>query len=879
MKISILLGGIAAGIGFSFAAQDTVWTAANGNGPKAPAYWYEYKSTGATIDISQADAYKTIKYTVKTSGSSYAGYGFGWKQDENWKDVAISLSSYKGVCLTYKATAPVRLDFKQSTITDDNYYGTQLDSTSEFKKTFVSFADLTQDWKSATTPPAWNAASQLGMQFSYKNTIASTYGASNTFVLSGIILGDECVNYPPELLEPYKSAVEEGTPTVSLNEADTLKLSLGKIFTDPDGDKLTISASILNSDGELSLLGSKKEFSLSDTLKFVPKPNTNGQALVTLTASDGKESVEYKFLVETKDQDNAPTAVNDSYQVNEDETLKVTAVKGILANDSDIDGNDFSIKSNTEPAHGKLTLETSGAFTYVPNADYCGADSWTYTLIDATKLESEAATVKILVSCVNDAPTVSVKDPDVFKNLVYEEDFEGTKVLKISMENLKFTDPDGDKLTYGVLTDGKISATLQTTSDEFWFSFTSVEDANGISTVTVFATDGQDSAKYSFTVSITPVADAPKAHDDSYEAIEDSVLTVAAAKGLLANDVNPDDPTAMLYAYLKTSAAHGKVVLETSGAFTYTPDPDFFGADSFTYYVVNDLSDTSNIAKVRIEVADMNDPPTVAIDTAAYDTLTRDEDFTTAIRYTAAEIKTWFTDPDEDKLYYSVESDDGKLNASISGGIIFIKSVKDSTGDAYVTVTATDSISGSASFKIHVYLTPVNDKPVGSRDTIVELKQSGFEIVLDLDSLFTDPDGDSLTYSLVTANKNFEASIEGSILTIVPADTLEIDPGVYLVRVKAFDPDSASGEAYLYVDIGGTAALPSLKIAEKMNWKQAITQSKGVAKLFDLQGNLLWQGRLPATESDIRNAATRASGKTVLRVNSSRWLLSSESLR
>lgn len=882
MKFSMWIGCVALGAGCAIAATDTVWTAATGNGAMAPASWYQYPGTGATIDTSHTGTYKSAKFTVKTSGLSYAGYGLTWKQDENWNAVAVSLSAYKGVCLTYKAAQPVRFDLKQSTITDDNHYGTQLDSTSEFKKFFVSFTELTQDWKSSKTV-AWDVSAQTGLQFSYKNTIAQKYGASNTFVLSEIILGDSCVTYPPELLEPYKSANADGNvPTVSLNEADTLKLVLSEIFYDPDGDPLTISASVVNSAGKLSLLGGKTEFSLSDTLKFVPTPNVDGEALVTLAATDGKNSVQYAFLTKTEDQDNAPVAVNDSYKVSEDDSLSVSAAEGILANDYDIDGNAFSISSFTDAAHGKLSLDKStGAFTYVPEADYCGADSWTYTLTDDTELSSKAATVKILVSCVNDPPIFAVGDSSVFEGIVFEEDFEGSSVLKVPMENLKFSDVDGDRLSYGVATDGKIQASLQIVSQEFWLVFTSVEDANGISEVTIFATDGQDSAKFVFNVSITPVADAPKAFDDRYEAYEDSVLTVAAADGVLSNDVNPDDPAAALYAYLKTDAVHGTVELSTDGGFTYTPAPDFFGADSFSYYVVNDVADTSNVATVRFDVLDMNDPPVVAIDTAAYDTLVRDEDFTATIRFTAAEVKTWFTDPDGDKLYYSAKSDDGKLNVTLSSGNILLRSVKDSTGDAYVTVMATDSISGSASFRIHVFLNPVNDKPVGSRDTIVEMKKSGFEIVLDLDSLFTDPDGDSLSYSLISVNKNFVASLEGSALTITPAtDSLEIEPGLYLIRIKAFDPDSLSAETSLFIDIGGTAALPPAKmLVRQMNWKQAIAQARGVAKLFDLQGNLLWQGRLPATESDIRNAATRASGKTVLRVNGSRWILSSESLR
>jgi VCBS repeat-containing protein len=59
-------------------------------------------------------------------------------------------------------------------------------------------------------------------------------------------------------------------------------------------------------------------------------------------------------------------------------------------------------------------------------------------------------------------------------------------------------------------------------------------------------------------------------------------LNIAAA-GVLANDSDPDGDS--LTALLDVAPAHGAVMLNADGSFTYTPDAGFSGMDSFTYLV------------------------------------------------------------------------------------------------------------------------------------------------------------------------------------------------------------------------------------------------------------------------------------------------------
>lgn len=69
----------------------------------------------------------------------------------------------------------------------------------------------------------------------------------------------------------------------------------------------------------------------------------------------------------------------------------------MLANDTDGDSDPLSAQKLTDPAHGDVTLLSTGGFTYTPDGDFIGTDSFTYTASDGTDV-SNAATVDIAVT-------------------------------------------------------------------------------------------------------------------------------------------------------------------------------------------------------------------------------------------------------------------------------------------------------------------------------------------------------------------------------------------------------------------------------------------------------------------------------------------------
>src|SRR3990172_11456929 len=76
----------------------------------------------------------------------------------------------------------------------------------------------------------------------------------------------------------------------------------------------------------------------------------------------------------------------------------------VLANDTVIEGGTLTVTEVTQGASGAVTITNSGAdLTYEPSLDFCGSDSFTYTISDGL-LGFDTATVTVDVSFPPPAP-------------------------------------------------------------------------------------------------------------------------------------------------------------------------------------------------------------------------------------------------------------------------------------------------------------------------------------------------------------------------------------------------------------------------------------------------------------------------------------------
>jgi VCBS repeat-containing protein len=294
-----------------------------------------------------------------------------------------------------------------------------------------------------------------------------------------------------------------------------------------------------------------------------------------------------------------PIALDDAYSTDEDAELTVAA-PGVLDNDNDVDGDPLTAVLDGGPSNGTLALNSDGSFSYTPNADYSGSDSFTYVANDGTE-DSDIATVTLTVNPANDAP-VAADDGNST-----DEDTPLTVAAPGVLGN--DGDVDGDSLS-AVLDIGPSHGTLELSGDG-GFTYTPGADYFGADSFTYHANDDTLDSNIAIVIlTVNPVNDAPTAADDAYSTDEDAELTVSAPEGVLGNDGDVDGDS--LSAVLDGGPSNGTLTLNPDGSFTYTPNADYNGDDSFTYHASDGALD-SGVAAVVITVNPVSEPPTEMI--------------------------------------------------------------------------------------------------------------------------------------------------------------------------------------------------------------------------------------------------------------------------
>jgi len=695
-------------------------------------------------------------------------------------------------------------------------------------------------------------------------------------------------NHPTVALPPYDTEV----PLIEMLETDTMKIALGDLFADEDNDRLLFVVDM--SVPLMKTLTSLDKATLKDTVAIVPtgiKKDTS--LIIAVYATDGKSdvvTVQYIIKITNVDLNRPPVAVDTAYTVNEDQELVVSITNGLRALGSDPDGDDFIAVPIDSTKHGALSqFSQFGSFVYKPEANFHGDDTLTYVLVETANhtMMSSKGTVVIHVLPVNDAPTFAIADSTFLKDtLMLDVDFDEdtVKQIKIPTKSIVFSDLEvtegTQKFTYGAKGTKIVAAVDSVNASYYYISLKPVAKASGVATIFFYATDGVDSAGVTIGVKLVSPKDLAQAEADEYTTFNDSILTVSAKEGVLANDKYPEGVTKGMEAELAQKPAHGTLVLNKDGSFKYTPVEGYEGIDYFGYYaVVNGTK--SKAARVTIVIDKRNLLPTVVVKSSTLDT-TVTEDFATsrALKYPKSVVASWFKDPEGDTLSYSAKSKDGKLKVEITDkGTLEINSVEDSTGKAYVVVTATDKKSGSKSFEFCVTITPVNDKPklLRSSDTMY-VANSGWKVQWKLDTLVTDVDGDEITFTpneTSALTKYMTISLKGSVLTVTAIDGLKYKDGQkFALGVKASDPGKLNVTVPLYIIVGEKPqGLMPQKTQPKASWQNAVMAKRGSVSIMDLQGRKIWSAKLPVNPAEVQNASAQVQGRKLLRVNNQTWTI------
>ncbi|TRX76530.1 Ig-like domain-containing protein [Pseudomonas mangiferae] len=553
--------------------------------------------------------------------------------------------------------------------------------------------------------------------------------------------------------------------TQSASDAGPFTLNVAGNFSDADGDPLTYSASGLPAGLSIDPATGLISGTLANNAS-TQGLNGSGAYTVVVAASDGNGGrVELLFTLNVSNP--APTTANSSFSTAED-----TPYSGQL-NASDVDGDALTFSVTQAPTHGSLVLNADGSFTYTPTADYNGPDSFTYQVRDADG-GLATAVVSLSVTPENDAPTATGSIP------TQSAADGGSFYLNVGGN---FSDADGDVLTYsasglpdGLSIDpatGLISGTLG------GHASTQGPNGGGAYTVTLTVSDGNGGTlQQTFVLNVGNPP--PTTANSAFTTAEDT----AYQGTLVASDSDGDAFTFSV----AQPPAHGTLVLNADGTFTYTPATDYTGADSFTYQVVDSDGGIAT-AVVSIVVTSANDAP-VANGAIAAQTATDSSAFT-------LNVSGNFTDPDGDSLTYSASGLPAGLGIDSATGLISgtLGSSASQVGNGVYTITVTAS-DGSSQVAQVFTLTVTNPAPVAS-DSSIEVAADG-TYTGQLPA--TDPDGDALTFSTLQApaNGTLTLNADGSFTYVPAAGYSGADSFVYQV----VDADGASATATVTVTVG-----------------------------------------------------------------------------
>jgi large repetitive protein len=591
--------------------------------------------------------------------------------------------------------------------------------------------------------------------------------------------------------------VSKPLPSQTNLDADAVAIPLASFFADPEGDRLTFSASGLPA----GLSIDPATGVISGTIDRSASQLNGGVYKVTITASDGNGgtvSSSFGWTVANP----APVARDDSASTSEDTPVDIA----VLANDRDPDGDVLTV-TFAQAGNGTVIINRDGTLTYTPNPGFNGSDVIKYEISDGQGGISTAI-VNIEVGAINDPP---LADP-----LAGQTNLDG-QIISLPV-GAAFSDPDGDPLTFGATglpaglsidsVTGVISGTIDNSASQI---------NGGVYTVVVTASDGKGGTVSStFTWNVSNPA--PVAQNDTATANEDTPLRI----DVLANDQDQDrDPLTVTAA----SAGHGTVTINSDGSLNYVPDTNFNGTDTIIYTITDSEGGVST-ATVSIAINAINDAPTTV-------GLPNQNDADS--QRVSVPVASAFSDVDGDILTFAATGLPPGLTIDPATGLITGTLASDASvqGPYTVTIFATDP--SGATVSTNFIWTIQNVPPLANDDIAMTTEDSAVTVaVLANDS---DPDSDPLRITTAVATNGTVVINGDNTLTYTPAADFN---GTATVTYTITDGQGGFSTATLTVTVTAVNDAPdSVALPNETNEdNQAI--SRNVGSFFsDRDGDVL----------------------------------------
>ena len=571
---------------------------------------------------------------------------------------------------------------------------------------------------------------------------------------------DVAINQPPQ--------INKALADTTLNLENSLVRALNvppRVFIDPDGDLLSYEV-ISGAPGKVgaSVLG-------SSSLRVEAK--SPGSATITLKARDGRGGIKStSFRVEV----NQPP-IADSIALSK-RTLSLAGLpqaRNLNAVPKVFRDPDGDVLQYT-PSSSAPNIATAGmsGTTLVVTPKSAGNANITIVADDG-RGGKKSASFPVAVINDNRKPSVANAIPEQFlvaSGAPFVRDLEASAKV--------FIDPDGHNLLYAASSNEPNIATAGITGS----TLTVAPVAVGSAIIKIKANDnngGRDSLDLKITVAAANNNKAPQVAD----VILDQTLVVGDTA--FARDLKKagapifSDPDGEALTYTAKSSAAEKALPEISGSML-TITPVSAGNATLTLTAGDNKGGIASIS-FNVTVLPENHVP-IIINPIPDQTLSKG-----APAFTR-DLKIVFADPDDEPLTYRVDSSaPDSVAAKLSGSVLMIEPIGIAT--ATITLTADDGKEGKKTFTFQSRVLAGNQPPVVANaignQTLKTLNTGGAPFIRDLNTspeVFADANGDQLKYTaLSTAENSISASIDGSVLAVVPGN----NPEVALITIMADD--------------------------------------------------------------------------------------------
>ena len=605
----------------------------------------------------------------------------------------------------------------------------------------------------------------------------------------------------------------DGAVSIPEDKADFTD-TLASLVSDVDNINLTYAV-VTNPDNGGTLVLNTAD----GTYSYRPAADFNGIEHFTFRAYDGSlYSNTATVTVTVTPVNDAPLPKSETVSIDEGQTLN-----GMFkATDVEQDAIVYSVATSPVPDGFVFTDSATGAFKYTP-AIMPSTTGRTVT-VDFTAVDAKGAsstgTITINVRSVNLPPVRADGSPAVY---VATED--------IPMNgNLNVTDPNGDALVYTILSPVR-NGTLSAIDANGNFTYTSASNFNGTDRFTFMATDpkGLRSSIYTAQISVTGVNDKPEAYDQYYYTNKNVAVSGITPVGYDA------DGNGLTFS-VATAPAHGTVVQNANGTFTYTPATDYSGNDTFTYTANDGHGGVSDPATVHIHVyGDGGSGGGSWFDGIPNQTIPENTSVTVPISVTNMTIASVSATSSNQWL---LDSGDITVNNNSGSYSLTLTPNAYRTGQTVMTVTVKDTSNNTYVRTFILTVTRVNYAPTANDLTrTMDENTEMFEFVTGHDY-----NGDALTFTLATSPTHGTLDFDSSGTFHYKPNTNYSGTDTFTYTIKDSEATSAPATVTInitQVPVAPAAANGSFTTDEDTSYSGQLvgTEPHGGALIYHLEQN------------------------------------------